>query len=73
MDTIRGSALEIDYWREIPYHTVDSNPHQYCVWLFSIPAEHLYYSCKKKSMSYDLVLLHSIIVYMLSVECVDLN
>ena len=34
-DTVRQSALEVDSGRTIPCLTGDSNPHQYCVWLFS--------------------------------------
>ena len=34
-DTVRESALEADCGRKIPYRTGDSNPHQYCAWLFS--------------------------------------
>ena len=71
MDTIRESALEIDYWREIPCHTMDSNPHQYCFWLFSIPAEHLYYGCKRKSMSYDLVVVVVNSIHVISGICLS--
>ena len=31
----RQSALEADSGRKIPCHTGDSNPHQYCAWLFN--------------------------------------
>ena len=34
-DTVRESALEADSGRKIPCRTVDSNPRQYCAWLFS--------------------------------------
>ena len=34
-DTIGESALEVDSGRKIPRCTRDSNPHQYCAWLFS--------------------------------------
>ena len=34
-DTIREFALGVDSWRKIPCFTRDSNPHQYCPWLFS--------------------------------------
>ena len=33
MDTVRESALGADSGREIPCHTWDSNPPQYCTWL----------------------------------------
>ena len=34
-DTVRESALEADSERNIPCRTADSNPRQYCAWLFS--------------------------------------
>ena len=34
-NTVRESALEVDSGGEIPCCTRDSNPHQYCAWLFS--------------------------------------
>ena len=34
-DTVRESALEVDSARNIPCRTWDSNPRQYCAWLFS--------------------------------------
>ena len=34
-DYVRGSALEVDPGRIIPCRTLDSNPCQYCAWLFS--------------------------------------
>ena len=34
-DTVRESALEVHTGRKIPCRTRDSNPHQYCTWLFS--------------------------------------
>ena len=34
-DTVRESALEVDFGRKIPCSTGYSNPRQYCVWLFS--------------------------------------
>ena len=33
--TVRESAFEIDSGRKIPCHTRDSNPCQYCTWLFN--------------------------------------
>ena len=34
-DTVRESALEVATGRKIPCRTWDSNPRQYCAWLFS--------------------------------------
>ena len=34
-DTVREPALEVDSGRKIPCRTGDSNPRQYCAWLFS--------------------------------------
>ena len=34
-NTVRECALEVDSGGEIPCCTRDSNPHQYCAWLFS--------------------------------------
>ena len=34
-DTVRKSALEVDSGRKISCRTGDSNPRQYCAWLFS--------------------------------------
>ena len=34
-DTVRESAPEVDSGRKIPCRTDDSNPRQYCAWLFS--------------------------------------
>ena len=34
-DTVRQSALKGDSGRKIPCRTGDSNPRQYCAWLFS--------------------------------------
>ena len=44
MYTRIGSALDVESGRKIPCHTGDSNPHQYCTWLFgkmliAIPTE----------------------------------
>ena len=35
MDTVSESALEADSGRKIPCRTWDSNPQQYCAWIFS--------------------------------------
>ena len=34
-DTVRESAVEVDSGRKIPCRNGDSNPSQYCTWLFS--------------------------------------
>ena len=44
MDTVGQSALEVDSGRKIPCCTGDSNPHQYCAWLFSLTLYQLSYS-----------------------------
>ena len=44
-DTVRESALEVDSGTNIPSRTVDSNPHQFCAWLFSQTLCRLTYSC----------------------------
>ena len=44
-DTVRESALEVDSGRKkIPRRTGDSNPRQYCAWLFSRTLYQLNYS-----------------------------
>ena len=43
-DSVRESALEVDFGRKIPCHTGDSNPRQYCSWLFSRTLYQLSYS-----------------------------
>ena len=40
---VRGSALEVDPGRIIPCRTLDSNPCQYCAWLFSLTLYQLSY------------------------------
>ena len=43
-DTVRESALVVDSGRKIPCRTGDSNPRQYCAWLFSRTLYQLNYS-----------------------------
>ena len=43
-DTVRESALKVDSGRKIPCRTGDSNPRQYCAWLFSQTLYQLRYS-----------------------------
>ena len=43
-DTVRESALEVDFAREIPCRIGDSNPRQYCGWLLSRTLCHVNYS-----------------------------
>ena len=33
-DTVRESTLKVDFWRKILCRTGESNPRQYCAWLF---------------------------------------
>ena len=35
-NTVRESALNINFWRQIPCRTGDSNPRHYCAWIFSL-------------------------------------
>ena len=51
MDTVRESALGADSGREIPCRTWDSNPPQYCTWLFCWTLYKQSYSCPSKSFT----------------------
>ena len=46
-DTVRESALKVDSGREkkIPCNTWDSNPRQYCAWLFGPALSQMSYCC----------------------------
>ena len=44
-DTVRESALEVDSGSKMRCRTRDSNPSQYCSWLFSRTLYQLSYSC----------------------------
>ena len=44
-DTVRESALEVDSARNTPCHPGDSNPRQYCAWLFN---RTLYQQCSSR-------------------------
>ena len=51
MDTVRESALGADSGTEIPSHTWDLNPPQYCTWLFRWTLYKQSYSCPSKTFT----------------------
>ena len=58
-DTVTESALEADSGRKIPCRTGDSNPRQYCAWLFTRTLYQLSYS----RPSLPLMCLHLALVW----------
>ena len=55
-DTVKESALKVDFWRKILCRTGESNPRQYCAWLFgptlyklSYPAHFVCSVCMKET------------------------
>ena len=46
--TVRESALKADSGRSIPCRTGDSNPRQYCVWIFDPTLPPLSYPAQRK-------------------------
>ena len=62
-DTVRESALKADSGRKIPCRTGDSNPQQYCAWLFSPTVYQV--SLLLHSLKYQLSVIR------LFAECID--
>ena len=56
-DTTRKSALEVDSGRKISCRTGDSNPRQYCAWLFSQTLYQVSCPCAYLAWSGDVVKL----------------
>ena len=73
-DTVRESALNVFSGRKLPCHTGDSNPRQYCAWLFSPTVYQLSYPAVSNAYTYSFLIktIHSVCFFHFSVAVVFL-